>query len=640
MSRPIGIPPDIEVLGSPRRFGSELRWIALVEGREHVLAQLAAELAMDASIRARWIADTQRMIATDVPSHCRPTRTGDDPEAPPWRLRPQPEGIAFDRWLADRAPAPCDEAVTVMIAIARAVGEVHHAGAVIRDLAPRNIVLGSTGAALVDIGLSRTDVLSSRTAASLMIEDSPFGAPELLRRTGVDRRADVYSLGVMLHVALTGVPPWGDRGAVLRPPGRPPGVRSLRADIPIPLERIVDACLAEDPAERPDGTEALVEALLGRNPAGGETSRVVCQACGASMRLGQRLCLACGKQIVQFEHTHLDASGTTAVVLAKAAEDTEYVARLRAAVSAVAQEPPAHLNILVGDERMYSKRERETMLRLPLRLFDGMAPETSAALAAHLQRAGLQTKVVPHVRKSRARRVWPAIVGGVTTIAVGILIALGLVVPASIIGIIGVVIALALTRLRGRTPPPIAALMRLRAAPVALPASDPWVARLAALLVPETASDVREQVGELALAVQQLVDHRVQHRAEREEIDMVTAPVESLVGLIEREVAGIAAIDAELAGPLGLDEGELVRRIARSEARGEPDSERAPIREGLLRLRTLEDERARAMHRLLDAGGLVRRAAALGLGVRDADVEHARLVAASLAALASPEDAS
>ena len=119
---------------------------------------------------------------------------------------------------------------------------------------------------------------------------------------------------------------------------------------------------------------------------------------------------------------------------------------------------------------------------------------------------------------------------------------------------------------------------------------------------------------------------------------MVTAPVESLVGLIEREIAGLAAIDSELAGPPGLDEGELVRRIARSEARGEPDSERAPIRDGLLRLRTLEDERARAMHRLLDAAGLVRRAVALGLGVRDPDVEHARLVAASLAALSPPAD--
>jgi hypothetical protein len=47
------------------------------------------------------------------------------------------------------------------------------------------------------------------------------------------------------------------------------------------------------------------------------------------------------------------------------------------------------------------------------------------------------------------------------------------------------------------------------------------------------------------------------------------------------------------------------------------------------------------MHRLLDAGALVRRAVALGLGVRDPDVEHARLVAASLAALgAAPYDPS
>jgi hypothetical protein len=639
VTAPIGIPADIAVLAGPRRFGSELRWIVQVDGREAVLAQLAPELAAEVSIRERWIADTARMIATDVPAHCRPIRTGPDGAAddtslaPPWRLRPQPEGVPLDVWLREHAPAPCDDVVAVLVAIARAVGEVHDAGAVVRDLAPRNIVLGTNGVQLVDIGLSRTDVLSSRTAASLMIEDSPFGAPELLRRTGVDRRADIYSIGVIAYVALTGVPPWGDRGAVLRPPGQPPGVRSLRPEVPFALERIIDACLAEDPAARPDGALALVELLSGRDPRGPEHGRVTCQACGASMRLGQRLCLQCGKQVVQFEPSHRDAPDRTAVVLTKAAEDAEYVARLRNVLAAIAHEPPAHLNILVGDERMYSKREREQMLRLPVRLFDGMSPTTSAALVEHLQRAGLQTKIVPHIRPPRMRVLWPALVGAMTAIICGVLIATGHFVQASIIVVIGVAIAAALTRLRRRSPPAVEALMRLRTAPAALPASDPWVARLGALLGADTPADVREQVGELALAVQRLVDHRLEHRAERVEIDMVTAPIDRLVELVEREVAGIAAIDRELSGPAGLDEGELVRRIARSEARGEPETAREPMRAGLQRLRALEDNRARAMHRLLDAAALVRRSVALGLGVRDPELEHARLVEASLAAL-------
>lgn len=650
---PVGVPDDIVAIDGPRRFGSELRWIVRVGELEGVLAQLAPELAADPSIRTRWIADTQRMVALDVPGHCRPTRTGPDAgsrdvdAAPPWRLRPRASGTPLDEWLARRAPAPCDEVVALVAEIARCVGRVHAAGAIIRDLAPRNVVVGDDGVTLVDIGLSRTDVLSSRTAASLMVEDSPYAAPELLRRSAVDRRADVYSLGVMAYVALTGVPPWGDRGAVLRPAGPPAGVRTLRPAVPLELEQIVDACLAEDPGARPDGTDALCDALEGRDRVLGQRPRTVCQACGASMRLGQRLCLGCGRTVVQFVHAQRDAADSCAVVLTKAAEDAAFMASLRGALGAVAQGPLPTLNILVGDERLYSKREREQMLRLPLRLFDDLAPTTAAALAAHLERAGLRTKVVPHRSTKGRRHVVSAAILGATVLIAGVLIVVGVPITAAMMVIvIGVVAGLLTMKVRKRAIPQPEALARLRAAPAALPASDPWVSRLAALLGADTAADVRDQVGELALAVQRLVDHRLEHVSERalpeqREFEVVTAPVESLVRLIEAEVRAIAAIDRETrpsaSGRPGetpaLDEGEIVRSIARSEARGEPEVQRAALRSALQRLRVLEDQRAAAMHRLLDAAGLLRRAVSLGLGVRDPDLEHRRLVAASLAAL-------
>lgn len=634
MSRPIGIPDDIVVVDGARRCGSELRWSVQVDGAPAVLAQLAPELAADPSIRERWIGDTARMAALDVPCHCGPSRTGPESATdatPPWRLRPQPAGTSLEAWLAAHAPAPCDEVVRLMVRIAAAVAQVHEAGAVLRDLGPRNVVLDGDAVWLVDIGLSRTDVLSSRTAASLLVEDSPYTAPELLRRTSVDRRVDVYSLGVMAHVALTGVPQWGDRGAVLRPPGEPPGVRTLRPEVPVELETLVAACLAEDPSARPDGAAALVDALEGRPTAAPEQQRAVCQACGASMRLGQRLCTACGKTVVQFERTPSAPEDAQALVLTKAAEDAAFLVSLRTALTAVSDGVVPPLNILVGDERMYSKREREQLLRLPLRLFDGLAPATASALSTHLARAGIKTKIVPHRRRRRRpARAAAALVFLASAVLCGGLVLVGAKLAAGIVFAIGVIATAIVATLRRRTPPPVDPLLRLRPATAALPASDPWVSRLGALLGPTVAPDVREQIGELALAVQRLVDHRLEHLRERQEIDLVTEPVEALVGLVEREVAAIAAIDAQLRE---LDEGELVRAIARSEARGEPTATTDGLRAGLVRLRALEDERARGMHRLLDAARLLRRSVTLGLGVRDAELEHRRLVAASLAAL-------
>jgi hypothetical protein len=180
-------------------------------------------------------------------------------------------------------------------------------------------------------------------------------------------------------------------------------------------------------------------------------------------------------------------------------------------------------------------------------------------------------------------------------------------------------------------------LVRLRPAPAALPASDPLVARLAALLGGDAPADLREQIGELALAVQRLVDHRARNAGEAAEIDAVTEPVAELVRLVEQQARTITAIDAELRG---LDEGALVRALAAAEARREPPRAKEELLTGLDRLRALEDARAQRFHALLEATRLARQAVELGLGVRDAEAEHERQVrAAPTPALpAGPED--
>jgi septal ring factor EnvC (AmiA/AmiB activator) len=96
----------------------------------------------------------------------------------------------------------------------------------------------------------------------------------------------------------------------------------------------------------------------------------------------------------------------------------------------------------------------------------------------------------------------------------------------------------------------------------------------------------------------------------------------------------VRAIDQELAA---LDEGAMVRALARSSARGEPSDARATILDRLDRLRALEERRATLLHRLLEASSLLRRAVELGLGVRDEQAEHERRVHLALRAL-DPDD--
>ncbi|MFO0632967.1 MAG: hypothetical protein U0168_08970 [Nannocystaceae bacterium] len=472
-------------------------------------------------------------------------------------------------------------------------------------------------------------MLSSRTAASLLLEDSPYTAPECLRRTAVDRRADVYALGVLAYVALTGVAPWGELGAVMRPAGTPAPPSRLRSTIDPVIDAAVLAALADDPERRPGSVEAFVAGFDAREPLSLERATITCQACGASVRREQRLCTACGKQAVSFTHAHADAPEVCALVLTKAAEDAAFSQRLRQVLATVGEGEPPALDFLIGDERMYSQRERQNRIRLPVRLFDRLSPQTAKALQRLFADQGLSTRVVPERRLAR-RSVVPAAIMVSTVLLAVALAMLGMLRAVVPVVLLGTVLAVAIARYRGRRPKRPDPLMRLRRAPAALPASDPWVARLAATLSPGTASDVRHRVAELALAVQRLVDHRLEHHRERAEIELVTAPIEPLVQAIEREVGRITTIDQELRG---LDEGQLVRALARSEARGEPAREREVIVAQLTRLRVLEDARGAALGRLLDAGALVDRAVAMGLRIRDDVVEHEREVAAALRAL-------
>jgi len=638
MSTPVATRHPLTIVSGPERAGSEQRWrVRLDDGRLAVLARLLPELAADPAIRRRYVHDLDRLVAIADAGlapilEVGPTPNPRDPAAPPpWRLRLDPPGETLAAWLARRAPAPLDEVSAIGAALADRLAEIHDRGVIVRDLAPRTIVLGDDHrVTLTDVGLARVDILSTRSAASLLIEDSPYVAPEELARTLVDPRADLHRLGVILFQALTGGLPFGDGAALLRSDRAPPDLRKLRADLPPALESVVQRCLAADPGQRPATAREVAAILRGHSPGdAASVARVVCQACGAPLRLGQRLCLGCGKEAVRFAHADAGAP-TFALELTKASEDTAFSRNLQQTLAALASTEVPALNLVIGDRRMYSKAELARRHPLPLRLFDNLSKETAESLRQRLA----ELKIVTRVRSTRdsaqrrGRRIGLGVAAGVGAGALALFVA-GLALPGGIMLGAAVLVALvSVLSTRRRAPP--RPLLALRPAPAALPASDPLVRRLAAQLGDGLAGDIREPIAELALVVQRLVDHRAANRGEAAELDRVLAPIVPLVDLIEVQVRGLRAIDQELRG---LEEGAMVRALAASEARGEPPEARERILAGLDRLRALEDRRALALHRLLSAGDLLRRAADLGLGVHDEAQAHERQLQLALHAL-------
>jgi serine/threonine-protein kinase len=149
-------------------------------------------------------------------------------------------------------------AVELLLKVAQGVAMAHQAGVVHRDLKPANVLLDQQGEPLVaDFGLAKcpqTDL--EVTQAGQVLGTPVYMSPEQTagQNARVGTASDVWSLGVILYLLLTGKRPFdGHSVEVLRHRvlhRRHPPVGSLRPEVPAELEAVVDHCLEKDPNRR------------------------------------------------------------------------------------------------------------------------------------------------------------------------------------------------------------------------------------------------------------------------------------------------------------------------------------------------------------------------------------------------------
>lgn len=147
--------------------------------------------------------------------------------------------------------------VRVAIQMANALDYAHDRGVQHRDVKPSNIMLTPTGRAiLVDFGLARVDDAAPITRSTAALGSLPYMSPEQILSGGraVDRRTDVYSLGVTLYECLTLRSPYScestdaTRKRILD--GNPPLPRSLNPAVSWDAETVVLKAMDRDPNRR------------------------------------------------------------------------------------------------------------------------------------------------------------------------------------------------------------------------------------------------------------------------------------------------------------------------------------------------------------------------------------------------------
>ncbi|NNE45493.1 MAG: serine/threonine protein kinase, partial [Rhodothermales bacterium] len=119
--------------------------------------------------------------------------------------------------LIARGPVPAEEAVAVVAQIADGLGAAHDKGIVHRDIKPANIMMSSDGRPKVlDFGVARLEREATLTQTGSTIGTTAYMSPEQIRGEPVDKRSDLWSLGIVFHELLTGFRPFqGDYEAAI-----------------------------------------------------------------------------------------------------------------------------------------------------------------------------------------------------------------------------------------------------------------------------------------------------------------------------------------------------------------------------------------------------------------------------------------
>jgi hypothetical protein len=253
---PLGDDPAGTVLAGVDAGTGEAYAVKLLPGRpdRRTRTALDAELRTLAGLRER-----APILAADGVEDLADGRPG---------LRMELCSQSLAELVAAFGPLSVPDAVALGRSLAEALAAAHGAGVVHGAVTPGNVLFRASGeAVLSDFGLVLRRAFPADPARAL-----GFVAPETLRDGTLDERSDLYGLGAVLHLALTGAPPHPGR------PGEPDSERLLRVltepvppidrdGLPAAVAELVGTLLDRNPDRRPADAATVVQRIGGTTTA-------------------------------------------------------------------------------------------------------------------------------------------------------------------------------------------------------------------------------------------------------------------------------------------------------------------------------------------------------------------------------------
>jgi protein kinase-like protein len=241
-----------EVLGTGG-MGVIYRATELRLGRPVALKLIAADGASDPALRERFEREARLTASIDHPNVI-PVYAAGEEDGHLYLVMRYVPGTDLHRVLRREGRLEPARAASVVAQVGEALDAAHAAGLVHRDVKPANVLIAGEHVYLSDFGITRVQEADTQiTDSGGWVGTVDFMSPEHLRAEPTDARSDVYALGCVLFMALTGGPPFRRdtvpatiTAHLHEPPPRP----SEMPGVPLAFDAVVARALAKNPDDR------------------------------------------------------------------------------------------------------------------------------------------------------------------------------------------------------------------------------------------------------------------------------------------------------------------------------------------------------------------------------------------------------
>ncbi len=215
---------------------------------------LPASLAREEGFVSRFNREIESMQKLNNPHVVKFIDNGVDEETYYYSME-YVEGKTLTQVIREKKRIPWREAIDYAVQICNALKAAHDAGIVHRDLKPSNLLIRPDGfVKLTDFGVAQMFAAGKLTVTGGIIGTAEYMSPEQAQGHRATKKSDLYSMGAVLYVMLTGRPPFTGNTTLdviqkhkfgqFDPP------KTFVPEIPIWLDEVVCQCLEKDADKR------------------------------------------------------------------------------------------------------------------------------------------------------------------------------------------------------------------------------------------------------------------------------------------------------------------------------------------------------------------------------------------------------